>query len=220
VSTDENSFNYLVTPQFKISPNAMVYARIASGYRPGGPNYSSTFTHVPTEFGPDKTQDYDVGFKGSFFDHRLSLDTSIYYIDWRDIQISLVQAATDSPYVGNGGTAKSEGIEETFEARPIASLTLSGSFAVNKPVLTATLPAATQVTGNDGDRLPYASHYSGHLAAKQSFPLSTGFKGFGSIAWSYMGERLGPFVSKSRYPSDFPLLFDPQSSCWCGTRLL
>jgi iron complex outermembrane receptor protein len=204
VSANENSFTYLITPQLAISPDVMVYARVASGYRPGGPNYSSEFTHVPPTFGPDKTQDYDLGFKGSFFAHRLSLDTSVYYINWKDIQISLVQASTASPYVGNGGTAKSEGVEETLEVRPIDGLALSGSFSANKPVLTAALPAATQVTGNDGDRLPYASHYSGHVAAEQSFPLTTGLKGFGSIAWSYVGERLGPFVASPSTRQVFP----------------
>jgi iron complex outermembrane recepter protein len=204
VSADEDSFTYLVTPQFKISPDVMVYARLASGYRPGGPNYSSGFTHVPATFSADKTQDYDVGFKASFLAHRLSLDTSVYYIDWRDIQLSLVQAATAAPYVGNGGTAKSQGVEETLEVRPTAGLALSGSFAVNQPVLTAPLPAATQVTGNAGDRLPYASRYSGHLAAQENFPLSTGLQGFGSIAWSYVGERLGPFVASPSTRQIFP----------------
>ena len=36
--TSANAFTYLVTPRFKVSPDLMVYARIASGYRAGGPN--------------------------------------------------------------------------------------------------------------------------------------------------------------------------------------
>ena len=32
------AFTYLFTPQFKISPDTMIYARLASGYRAGGPN--------------------------------------------------------------------------------------------------------------------------------------------------------------------------------------
>ncbi len=47
VVTKSNSFTYLVTPQFKVSPDFMVYARFASGYRSGGPNPTCLVLHVP-----------------------------------------------------------------------------------------------------------------------------------------------------------------------------
>jgi len=49
----------LVTPRFKLSPDLMVYARLASGYRPGG--YNTGFALVPPSFKPDKTQNYEIG---------------------------------------------------------------------------------------------------------------------------------------------------------------
>src|SRR6185437_8909164 len=42
VVTKDNDSTYLVTPQFRISPDVMIYARLATGYRPGGPNPTCT----------------------------------------------------------------------------------------------------------------------------------------------------------------------------------
>ena len=36
--SDESVFTYAVSPRFELSDNTAVYARIAKGYRPGGPN--------------------------------------------------------------------------------------------------------------------------------------------------------------------------------------
>jgi hypothetical protein len=34
------AFTFLITPEYKFSDDEMAYARVASGYRPGGPNYT------------------------------------------------------------------------------------------------------------------------------------------------------------------------------------
>ncbi len=65
VTTHSSSFTYLATPRYKITPDTMVYARLASGYRPGGPNPTASAFGLPLEFGPDKTQSYEIGLKGT-----------------------------------------------------------------------------------------------------------------------------------------------------------
>jgi outer membrane receptor protein involved in Fe transport len=34
VTSKDSSFTYLITPRFRLSPDVMIYARLASGYRP------------------------------------------------------------------------------------------------------------------------------------------------------------------------------------------
>lgn len=77
-----NTFTYLLTPSFKVAPDFLLYARVASGYRPGIANTGLQMTaSVPRESNPDMTRNYEVGAKVDFLQHRLSLDTSVYYID-------------------------------------------------------------------------------------------------------------------------------------------
>jgi outer membrane receptor protein involved in Fe transport len=39
--SSEDVFTYSVAPRFELSDNASLYARVASGFRPGGPNVLS-----------------------------------------------------------------------------------------------------------------------------------------------------------------------------------
>ena len=85
-TSKDHAFTYLVTPSYKITPDTLIYARVASGYRPGGPNPGASFG-FPGTFKADKTVNGEVGIKGFLFSKILSYDASVYYIDWTNIQI-------------------------------------------------------------------------------------------------------------------------------------
>lgn len=184
----DSSFTYLFAPQYKITPDWMIYARAASGYRPGGPN--GTALGIPPSFMPDKTENYELGTKGSFLDRRLTVDASLFHIDWRDIQLSLVQRNTFIGYTGNGSRAKSDGAELTVTARPFPRTFLSGWAVWNSAKLTRNLPSNSSVVGAAGDRLPYSSRFSSNFSAEQTVPLGA-FDGFFGGDVSYIGRREG-----------------------------
>jgi iron complex outermembrane receptor protein len=197
VDSSANAFTYLMTPRFKVTPDIMLYARLASGYRAGGPNFNPGGI-VPTQFKPDKTQNYELGLKGDFIDNKLLVDASLYYIEWKDIQLSLTNPQTYAGYNANAGRAKSQGIELSIESKPVKDLTLSAWIAVSDAELTQDLPPASQggsAFGLSGDRLPYASRFSGSLSLQKDFPLGPELTGFAAGAVSYVGDRLGEFPS-------------------------
>jgi iron complex outermembrane recepter protein len=191
VDSSDSSFTYLVTPEFKISPNMMIYARLASGFQTGGPNYN--VPGVPLKYGPDTTRNYEIGFKGEVFDRTLSLDASVYLIDWRNIQISLVNPTTQESYFANGNTARSQGVELSLESRPLTGLLISLTAAYNDAKLTEALPANSTAVGADGARLPYASRISGSWSIQQDFPLGARLTGFAGATATYVGDRIGIF---------------------------
>jgi iron complex outermembrane recepter protein len=193
IESTDNVFTYLATPRYRISPDLMVYARLASGYRPGGANAPSPGS--PSSFDPDKTQNYEVGIKGDFLDHKLSVDASFYRIDWKNIQLGLINPKTNYSYTGNGGEAKSEGVELSIEARPLTGLTIAGWVSYDDAVLTETFPLTSTAYGMTGDRLPFTSRYSANLSLNQDFPISGETTGFVGGALSYVGDRVGLFMS-------------------------
>jgi iron complex outermembrane receptor protein len=199
-----NPVTYLLTPSFKVSSDLMVYARMASGYRPGGANTEPCHTYgLPCQYDPDKTKDYEVGAKGELFNHMLSFDTSLYYIDWKNIQIYVNDPATSFGYGTNTGGAKSQGIELSIEARPVQGLTIATWVAWSDAVLTKAFPSGASY-GVPGDRLPYNSRFSGNVSVDQKFPIGgvTGIVG-GDV--SYVGDRLGVFTeSASTSRQDLP----------------
>lgn len=204
--TSANAFTYLLTPRFKWTPDLMVYARLASGYRTGGHN-TDPDRAVPRQYDPDKTQNYELGVKGAFLDRTLFIDASLYYIDWKHIQIVV---ADQNPgyfsfsYVANSGTADSRGLELAVESRPLEGLKIAGSIDVGKAALKDALPAGSQVHGVAGDRLPGSTRFSGNLSVEQQFPLVHGMTGLVGATVSYIGERLGYFQktsARSYYPA-------------------
>src|SRR3546814_4696221 len=70
-----------------------LYGRVASGYRPGGPNPGAGFG-FPATYSSDTTINYEIGYKASLLDRMLSLEASIYQIDWKDIQLQQVDPST------------------------------------------------------------------------------------------------------------------------------
>jgi iron complex outermembrane recepter protein len=190
--TSNNAFTYLFTPRLKLSPDLMIYARLASGYRAGGPNQSPGGV-IPAQYNPDKTQNYEIGFKGDLLDHRLTIDTSLYYIDWTDIQVQLFDPQNGLYYFSNGGRAKSEGVELSMNSHPWQGFSFSGWVVWNEAILTDDLPVSSAVAGMAGDQLPYGSRWSGNVSLQQDFPISGQLTGFAGGDVSYVGDRLGPF---------------------------
>ncbi len=192
LQASENAFTYLVTPSWKITPRLMLYARFASGYRPGGINNVVGGVDLPTEFKPDKTRNYELGAKGSAFDHRLSFDVSLYYIDWTQIQLSLINPDNGQNYFSNGSQAKSQGVELSAQATPVNGLHLGGWVSCNDAVLTRDFPASNLVSGASGDRLPYTSRWSASTSLDYELHLGSFTAIFGATA-SYVGARVGAF---------------------------
>jgi iron complex outermembrane receptor protein len=190
-----DAFTYLVTPRFNASPDLMVYARLASGYRPGGPNINTALLRVPSQYNPDTTRNYEIGVKGAVLDHVLSFDASLYYIDWKDIQLNLLQNGL--AYDGNGSAAKSEGVELSVESRPLTGLAISTWFTWDDAVLTQAFPSTSTVYGVPGDRLPSSSRFSGYLSLQQHFRVTGQITGFAGAAVSYVGDRVGAFRATS-----------------------
>jgi iron complex outermembrane receptor protein len=191
------AFTYLVTPRFKLTPDVMVYARVASGYRAGGPNLSPGGV-VPNQYAPDKTKNYELGLKADFLDHAISIDSSLYYIDWTGIQLHLVNPTTQLAYTLNGSRAKSDGIEVSAQARPTSWATLGAWVVWDDAALTQDLPTGNGAAyGLSGDRLPYSSRFSGNLSFDVDVPLSGRVHGLAGGTLSYVGERLSVFNSLS-----------------------
>jgi iron complex outermembrane recepter protein len=201
VITKDNDFTYLVTPQYKMSDDLMLYARVASGYRPGGPTPTCSAFGIPCHFDPDRTTNYEIGIKGDVFDHVLSFDASVYYIAWRDIQIQLndVQATIYT----NGGDAKSQGVELSVQSKPLTGLTLGGWVSFNDAKLTQNLPSASTAYGHAGDPLPDAARFSASVSAEQSFPIVGSVNGFVGGQTNYVGYRQGGFTSAANLPRPY-----------------
>jgi iron complex outermembrane recepter protein len=187
----DNSFTFLVTPQYRFSDALMAYARVASGYMAGGPNTPFVpGAPIPLTFAPSTTVNYELGLKSRAFDRRLSVDADIFYIDWSKIQL-IGETPLLAAYVFNGGSAKSQGIEIATEFKPVDSFTISASGAYTDAELTSN--AGNGFPGLSGDPLPYSSKFSGSVAAEERFRITRSVSGFVGATVAYVGKRYEGF---------------------------
>ena len=188
------ALTYLATARYKPSAAHMLYARLATGYRPGGPNALCDGANVPCEYQPDRTTNYELGAKGELAGRALTYDLSLYNIDWKDLQITQIDASGTFNYNANASRARSRGVELALEARPLAGMTLSAWGAYTDATLRQDFGAQVAVYGVAGDRLPYSSRWSGRASVAQDVALSADVDATFGASVTYVGQRLGEFV--------------------------
>jgi iron complex outermembrane receptor protein len=142
--------------RWHLNEQSMLYARYSTGYRPGGPNTAGG------AFSPDTTRNYELGFKTSGLGGVLRADLSVYYIDWRDIQLNFFNGT--NTVIGNAGNAHSKGAEFQTTYAPVHSFSLQANAAYSDAFISSLNPGA-QGGAAVGDQLPGNSKWTGALLA-------------------------------------------------------
>jgi len=170
VRSSDNVFTWSVAPKVKFGEQASLYARVAKGYRPGGPNVIPIASPpgTPTTYQPDTVTSYEIGFKGDTADRSASVEASLYHIDWNDIQLAAVVNGFGVNV--NGTSAKVDGAEIVATLRPTRGFTTSVGFTYTDARLSGdTDPVA--VGAVKGDRLPFTPKYAVNLNADYQWDL-------------------------------------------------
>jgi outer membrane receptor protein involved in Fe transport len=193
--SSDNDFTYSIAPRWHVSSDTMVYGRIATGYRPGGPNDLplNAPPSVPRAYQPDQTTNYEAGVRSDLLDRRLSVDVAAFLVDWKKIQLFEFLQVAGTPGFGinaNGGTARSKGLEWTLGLTPATGLTFTLTGAYVDAYLTSPAPAAG---GRDGDLLPFVPKWSTSLDGDYRWRAFDDFNAFVGATWSYIGSRLPGF---------------------------
>ena len=198
-------FTYSVAPRWHLSQATMAYARVASGYRPGGPNALPPITPsgVPTSYQADSTVNYEIGLKTIQLDRRLSIDVDAFLIKWKKIQ--LFEFVDAFGINANGGTATSKGLEWSFALTPFEGLNVTLTGAYVDAYLTADAPAAG---GLSGDGLPYAPKLSSSLDADYTWHAFGDYSASAGATWSYIGSRSDDFAATATLVGD-AVVFEP-----------
>ncbi|BEU99609.1 TonB-dependent receptor [Novosphingobium olei] len=186
---------------YNFTPDIMLYATYSKGYRIGGPNAVApcilplnpnvqNVCALPNEqqYGPDSTKNAEIGIRTQLFDRKLTFNVNVYSIKWDGIQVA---SATVNGIVGitvNGGKAKSEGVEASFQLRPTDRLSIQGTYSYTNARLTQDVPAIIavndpagtypsspiQLDALKGDQLPGSAKNSGSLGATYTIPVGEG----------------------------------------------
>jgi iron complex outermembrane recepter protein len=188
-TSDQSVTTYLINPKFHITDDVMVYARAASGFRPGGPNFVLSPGLGNPTFAPDRLWSYELGEKAAFLDKRATLDFDLYDILWKDIQVTVNNGGVNQ--LENAGTARVTGAELSFNYRVLSALTLGGSAAYTNARLSSTAPVIDVKSA--GVRLPLSPRFNFALIGTYNVDLVGGYTGSFNVTDRWIGERNAGF---------------------------
>ena len=151
----ESGNKYRGNLTWHITPDFMAYYTFSQGFRPGGFNRTKTnldgsmislkgvapFTaggkdfqlNKPVGYHSDNLVNNEAGFKSEFLDHRIQVNTSIYKMDWKEVQLPLFDPSHlgNTTFDVNGPTYTVKGLELQVVARVTDALTIQGSSSWN-----------------------------------------------------------------------------------------
>jgi iron complex outermembrane recepter protein len=110
------------TPRIALSyqydPDNLFYISASKGFRVGGGNVqppSYCDTTAPETYKADYVWSYEVGAKNTMFGGRLQLDSSMFHVDWLQMQ-QLLYLPCGTGYITNTGRAASNGFDLALRA--------------------------------------------------------------------------------------------------------
>jgi iron complex outermembrane recepter protein len=188
-TSDQSVMTYLINPKFHITDDVMVYARAASGFRPGGPNFVLSPGLGNPTYDPDRLWSYELGEKATFLDKRATLNFDIYDILWKDIQVTVNVGGINQ--LENAGTARVTGAEMSFDYRILPALTVGGSAAYTD----ARTTSIARVIDLDrvGVRLPLSPRLNFALIGTYDMDLFAGYMGSVNVTDRWISERNAGF---------------------------
>jgi len=201
--SSEHPFTYSISPRFEFGPRSSIYARVATGFRPGGPNVlpPSAPSDTPSTYKSDRLTDYEIGVKSTSSNGKFSLDLATFYLDWTDIQ--LLAVVNNFGINANGGKAVSKGVEFTFGFRPVTGLLLSINGAYTDAYLTQDTDPV--VGGMNGDPLPWVPDWSYGLHGDYAWPVKDNWVAHLGGSVNYTGNRTADFNNRTADGSIRPI---------------
>lgn len=206
-----------VNAKLAVTDDINVYGSIAKGAKPGGFNVGQVRDDL-RPFGQETVWTYEVGAKGRIGGRLISFDASLYFSDWRDVQVTTICYGTASPfgpeaqcpaatavslnYIVNADKAEVKGAELGVVIRPADALTLSANYAYAdstfvdfeaRDVYPAPAGTNRQFGGN---RMPLVPKHSLSGSIRVEAPVTGDTSAFVEVSGRYRSSRYARFDNR------------------------
>lgn len=148
--TSFNAFLPKIGATYEFTENQAVSFTIQRGYRSGGS--SVNISGELSNFDPEFTTNYELAYRGSFYEDRLMVGANVFYADWEDQQVNrfigFVPTGQPDFEVVNAGESRMWGGELSVEGEVSERLALYGAAAYAKTEFVDFVNDGVQLSGN------------------------------------------------------------------------
>lgn len=205
-----------VALNFTLSRQNFLYAFVAKGFKAGGFNPSSATTPQST-FAPEVVWDYEIGWKGQYFDGHLTTSLGGFWNDYRNLQVNALVPATGQTSLLNTGKSTIKGGEAELHARfgglgvdmgagyvnsRLGAITLVDTEALPPGIGSAGLPQcapgaisttcydyAPYIVDLSGTRNPYSPEWTFNAGVQYALPVGQSGTLTPRLNYSYVGSQ-------------------------------
>jgi outer membrane receptor protein involved in Fe transport len=209
---DTSETTWSLTPQWRITEDAMLFATAAHGFKSGGFNIG--FGRLPIaqrEFDDEDIMHYEAGAKLELLNRRMRLSASVFNTTYEDYQDAAFVGGQFT--VGNAEEARLEGAE--LEGALLLGAGFTSDFAVSYADLvyetytsgqcypgraadSVTTPGACDLSGEHPVNAP---EWKTHLGLQYEHPVGAGSL-FTRVDWSWTSEYNTSFSADPRLTQD------------------
>jgi outer membrane receptor for ferrienterochelin and colicin len=174
--SSETDATWAAWAKYRVTSATMLYARVATGLVPGQTQGSEPGV-LPV--GHDTVANYELGLKTGSPEDKVLADLSVFYIDWRDMQLG-----SSAGFLVNGAWATSRGFELTTSYSPMSNLQLGYNAAYTRGELDRTTPSTNVLL--TGYQLPSVPKWSMSGTAQYTWPLGGSWRAQlgGALRWA------------------------------------
>jgi iron complex outermembrane recepter protein len=200
-----NNVGWKIGLDYELAQNQLLYASWARGFKSGGfTGRIGVAADGDTPYGPEKVDTFEAGLKADFLDRRLRANLSVFYTNYRDMQVAQIYFDPVTNVQGNRilNAAQSEikGFELEMQAVPVDGLTLRGSLAYLDTKYKNFLyfdPVAAATLDLEGFALQNAPRWASTLGANFTTQLPNDASIVADVSWMYTASKFYTAVVNS-----------------------
>jgi len=178
---------------YDVSDNAMLYGTISEGFRRGGTNavpLTGIFAESPAwlRYGPDFTTNYELGIKGT--GNQSFYNVSLFYVDWRDIQLNTATGIWGFYAAQNGNDAHTQGVEIEYDKSFGKGWRMNAGYTYTKGELDEDFLTADGflTAGFKGQRLPGVSEHTVNVMLENVHQMNNGWEWMNRVSAYYQSD--------------------------------
>ena len=172
LTAKDSRFQPKVQLSYDWSGDLMTYATYAKGFRFG-------FYNTGDLTRPETTDNFELGFKATLADNRLTVNGAVFKIDYSDQQQSIILAEAPFRATANVPSTDINGAELEFTFRASDRVTVSGGFGY--------LDAKITELNTRPDGVP---EWTSNLAVEYTQPVANDRDLFARLGWRHQGNFL------------------------------
>jgi iron complex outermembrane recepter protein len=199
-----------VALNWTLDPENFLYAFVAKGSKAGGFNAGTP----ETTFAPEIVWDYEIGWKGTYFNNHLRTSLGFFFDDYDDLQVNALNPSTGQTSLINTGRSIIKGSEFELHGRfggfsvDVGAAYVNSRLGAIRLVNTETLPPGTNLPqcsatvmppgcfdyapytiSLDGDQNPFSPEWTYNVGMQYEFPLGHNATITPRINYSYIGSQ-------------------------------